>query len=109
MPIYFWNDTDGSRLHESYFDMFPGIWRHGDYLKITDRGTCVIYGRSDATINRGGIRIGMSEIYRAVDHVTEIIDSLIVDNPIDCCEYIVPIFFIMYVGLLLYDSNDHTI
>src|SRR5699024_700202 len=76
MPIYFWNDADGSRLRESYFDVFPGIWRHGDYLKITDRHTCVIYGRSDATINRGGIRIGTSEIYRAVDHVNEVSDSL---------------------------------
>ncbi|GAB3797468.1 acetoacetate--CoA ligase [Virgibacillus kimchii] len=81
MPIYFWNDTDGSRLHESYFDVFPGIWCHGDYLKITDRHTCVIYGRSDATINRGGIRIGTSEIYRAVDQVKEVADSLIVDIP----------------------------
>jgi acetoacetyl-CoA synthetase len=81
MPIYFWGDSDGSRLHESYFDVFPGIWCHGDYLKITDRHTCVIYGRSDATINRGGIRIGTSEIYRAVDQVKEVADSLIVDIP----------------------------
>src|SRR5690625_1241460 len=81
MPIYFWNDLDGSRLHESYFDMFPGVWRHGDYLEITDRKTCRIYGRSDATINRGGIRIGRSEIYRAVDQVKEIANSLIVDIP----------------------------
>ena len=93
MPIYFWNDPDGTRLHESYFDMFPGIWRHGDYIKITERHTCVIYGRSDATINRGGIRIGTSEIYRAVDRVSEFEDSLIVDipknngefHPVICC------------------------
>lgn len=95
MPIYFWNDHDGSRLHESYFDLFPGIWRHGDYLKITDRETCVIYGRSDATINRGGIRIGTSEIYRAVDHVDIVTDSLIVDIPIDNSESIVPLFVTM--------------
>src|SRR5690625_6212421 len=75
MPIYFWNDEDGSRLHESYFDVFPNIWRHGDFLKVTERGTCVIYGRSDATINRGGIRIGTSEIYRAVDQISDIADS----------------------------------
>jgi len=81
MPIYFWGDSDGSRLHESYFDVFSGIWCHGDYLKVTDRHTCVIYGRSDATINRGGIRIGTSEIYRAVDQVKEVADSLIVDIP----------------------------
>src|SRR5690625_6094210 len=78
MPIYFWNDEDGSRLHESYFDVFPNIWRHGDFLKVTERGTCVIYGRSDATINRGGIRIGTSEIYRAVVKILDIADSLIV-------------------------------
>jgi acetoacetyl-CoA synthetase len=81
MPIYFWNDPDGSRLYESYFDVFPGIWCHGDYVKITERETCVIYGRSDATINRGGIRIGTSEIYRAVDRVKQVADSLIVDIP----------------------------
>ncbi|HLR52330.1 MAG TPA: acetoacetate--CoA ligase [Candidatus Avamphibacillus sp.] len=81
MPIFFWGDEDGNRLYDSYFDVFPGIWRHGDYLKITDKGTCVIYGRSDATINRGGIRIGTSEIYRAVDYVNEVADSLIVDIP----------------------------
>ena len=109
MPIYFWNDTDGSRLHESYFDMFPGIWRHGDYLKITHRGTCVIYGRSDATINRGGIRIGTSEIYRAVDHVTEIIDSLIVDLPIDGGDSIVPLFVMMKEGYSLNESIEQSI
>jgi acetoacetyl-CoA synthetase len=81
MPIYFWGDPDGSRLYDSYFDVFPGIWCHGDYLKVTDRHTCVIYGRSDATINRGGIRIGTSEIYRAVDQVKAVADSLIVDIP----------------------------
>src|SRR5699024_9873654 len=81
MPIYFWNAPYCARLRDSYFDIFPGVWRHGDYLKITNRGTCVIYGRSDATINRGGIRIGTSEIYRAVDHIKEVADSLIVDIP----------------------------
>ena len=81
MPIYFWGDPDGSRLYDSYFDVFPGIWCHGDYLKVTDRHTCVIYGRSDATINRAGIRIGTSEIYRAVDQVKAVADSLIVDIP----------------------------
>ncbi|MUK89437.1 acetoacetate--CoA ligase [Ornithinibacillus sp. L9] len=98
MPIYFWNDRDGSRLHDSYFDMFPGIWRHGDYLKITKRGTCVIYGRSDATINRGGIRIGTSEIYRAVDQVKEVSDSLIVDIPRKNGDSFVPLFVIMKDG-----------
>lgn len=98
MPIYFWNDEDGSRLHESYFDMFPGVWRHGDYLKVTDRHTCVIYGRSDATINRGGIRIGTSEIYRAVDQVKEVADSLIVDIPKGDGDSFTPLFVVMKHG-----------
>jgi len=109
MPIYFWNDHDGSRLHDSYFDMFPGIWRHGDYLKITDRETCVIYGRSDATINRGGIRIGTSEIYRAVDHIEEIVDSLIVDIPIDESDSIVPLFVVMKDGYRLTEGVKQNI
>ncbi|WP_429339969.1 acetoacetate--CoA ligase [Ornithinibacillus bavariensis] len=98
MPIYFWNDDDGTRMQDSYFDMYKGIWRHGDYIKITERGSCVIYGRSDATINRGGIRIGTSEIYRAVDHVKEIADSLIVDIPLENGESYVPLFVVMNDG-----------
>ncbi|MBA4054293.1 MAG: acetoacetate--CoA ligase, partial [Marivirga sp.] len=78
MPIYFWNDPQFKRYEESYFEMFPGIWRHGDWIKITKRQGVVIYGRSDATLNRGGVRIGTSEIYRAVDKITEVKDSLIV-------------------------------
>lgn len=104
MPIYFWGDEDGSRLRESYFDMFPGIWRHGDYLKVTDRRTCVIYGRSDATINRGGIRIGTSEIYRAVDQVHEVADSLIVDIPKRDSDSFTPLFVIMQDGYKLSDE-----
>ncbi len=79
MPVFFWGDDDGSRYRESYFEMFPGIWRHGDWLKITSRGTGVIYGRSDSTINRQGIRMGTSEIYSAVEAVPEVLDSLVVD------------------------------
>lgn len=105
MPIYFWGDDDGSRMHDSYFDMFPDIWRHGDYLKVTSRGTCVIYGRSDATINRGGIRIGTSEIYRAVDYIDEIEDSLIVDIPSQKGDSSVFLFAIMKDG---YQLNDET-
>ena len=79
MPLYLWNDPDGSRYRESYFEMFPGVWRHGDWIEITDRGTAIIYGRSDSTINRGGIRMGTSEIYRAVLSLDEIVDALVVD------------------------------
>ncbi|AIF42255.1 acetoacetate--CoA ligase [Virgibacillus sp. SK37] len=98
MPIYFWGDTNGERLKDSYFDVYSGIWCHGDYLKITDRETCVIYGRSDATINRGGIRIGTSEIYRAVDQVEEISDSLIVDIPKENGDSFTPLFVVMKEG-----------
>jgi len=79
MPLYFWNDPDGARYRASYFEMFPGVWRHGDWIKITDRGTAVIYGRSDSTINRGGVRMGTSEIYSAVEGVADVLDSLVVD------------------------------
>jgi acetoacetyl-CoA synthetase len=79
MPIFLWGDEDGSRLRESYFEMFPGIWRHGDWIEITERGTVIIYGRSDSTINRGGVRMGTSEIYRAVLDVDDVVDALVVD------------------------------
>src|SRR3954451_795707 len=79
MPIYFWADEDGARYRSSYFETFPGVWRHGDWIKITERGTAVIYGRSDSTINRGGVRMGTSEIYSAVEGVDEITDALVVD------------------------------
>lgn len=79
MPIYFWNDPDYSRYRASYFEAYPGIWRHGDWIKITPRGSAVIYGRSDATINRHGVRMGTSEIYRVVEAVPEVLDSLVVD------------------------------
>ncbi|HYH58423.1 MAG TPA: acetoacetate--CoA ligase, partial [Thermoleophilaceae bacterium] len=79
MPLFFWNDPDGSRYRESYFEMFPGVWRHGDWLKITSRGTGVIYGRSDSTINRQGVRMGTAEIYSAVEAVPEVLDSLVLD------------------------------
>jgi acetoacetyl-CoA synthetase len=79
MPVFFWNDPDGSRYRESYFEMFPGVWRHGDWLKLTSRGTGVIYGRSDSTINRQGVRMGTAELYSAVEAVPEVLDSLVVD------------------------------
>jgi acetoacetyl-CoA synthetase len=78
MPVGFWNDTDGSRYREAYFDTFPGVWRHGDWLTITERGTLVITGRSDATLNRGGVRLGTSEFYSVVEGFAEVADSLVV-------------------------------
>lgn len=79
MPLYFWNDEKGERYHDSYFDMYEGVWRHGDWVKISPKGSCQIYGRSDSTINRGGIRIGTSEIYSAVEAIEVIEDSLVID------------------------------
>jgi acetoacetyl-CoA synthetase len=79
MPLFFWNDPSGERYRESYFDMYPGVWRHGDWIKITPRGSAVIYGRSDSTINRGGVRMGTSELYSAIEGVPEVLDSLVVD------------------------------
>jgi len=81
MPLFLWGDDSGERLHESYFSMFPGIWRHGDWIRITPRGGAVIYGRSDSTINRQGVRMGTSEIYRAAATVPEVLDALVVDVP----------------------------
>jgi acetoacetyl-CoA synthetase len=80
MPVAFWGDTDGSRLRAAYFDYFPGIWRHGDWVRITDRGSVVIEGRSDATLNRGGIRMGTAEFYRIVEDVDGVADSLVIDT-----------------------------
>jgi acetoacetyl-CoA synthetase len=81
MPLFLWGDDDGSRLRESYFAMYPGVWRHGDWIRITPRGGAVIYGRSDSTINRQGVRMGTSEIYRAALGVPEVLDALVVDIP----------------------------
>ena len=79
MPLFLWGDADGSRYKESYFSVYPGVWRHGDWIEITKRGTCIIYGRSDATIKRMGVRIGTSEIYRAVEALPEVAESLAID------------------------------
>jgi acetoacetyl-CoA synthetase len=98
MPIYFWGDADGCRYRESYFEMFPGVWRHGDWLELTPRGTAVIYGRSDSTINRGGIRMGTSEIYRAVLSIEEIVDALVVDLPRPGTDGWMPLFVVLREG-----------
>jgi acetoacetyl-CoA synthetase len=80
MPVFFWNDPDGARLRAAYFDAFPGVWRHGDWVKRTDRGTLVIFGRSDSTLNRGGVRMGTAEFYRVVESFAEVVDSLVIDT-----------------------------
>jgi acetoacetyl-CoA synthetase len=101
MPLYFWNDPGNARYVSSYFDMYPGVWRHGDWLKIDADGTCVIYGRSDATINRHGLRMGTSEIYSAIEALPEVLDAMVVD-----LEYLgrpswMPLFVVLRPGLVL--------
>jgi acetoacetyl-CoA synthetase len=80
MPVSFWNDPDGTRLHEAYFDYFPGVWRHGDWVRHTPRGSYVIYGRSDSTLNRGGVRMGTADFYAVVEGFQEVQDSLVIDT-----------------------------
>lgn len=80
MPVAFWNDPGGERLRAAYFETFPGVWRHGDWVKFTERGSCVIYGRSDSTLNRGGVRMGTSEFYRVLDALPEVVDALVIDT-----------------------------
>jgi acetoacetyl-CoA synthetase len=83
MPLYLWGDKDGTRMTESYFEQYPGTWRHGDWIRITPRGSAVIYGRSDSTLNRGGVRMGTSEFYRVVEAFDEVADSLVIDTSAD--------------------------
>jgi acetoacetyl-CoA synthetase len=101
MPVFFWGDEDGSRYRESYFSMFPGVWRHGDWIRITERGTAVIYGRSDSTINRGGVRMGTSEIYRAVLALPEVLDALVIDLPKEGTAGWMPLFVVLRDGVSL--------
>jgi acetoacetyl-CoA synthetase len=104
MPVRLWGDEDGSRYRASYFDTFPGVWRHGDWIEITERGTAIITGRSDATINRGGIRMGTSEIYRAVLSLDEVVDALVVDLPRGNSQGYMPLFVVLRDGVDLDDE-----
>lgn len=104
MPIYFWNDTDGTRYHDSYFDTFPGVWRHGDWITITASGTCEIHGRSDSTINRGGVRMGSSDIYDAVEALPEVLSSLVIGAELPGGAYHMPLFVVTTPGTALDDE-----
>jgi len=105
MPIYFWNDPDNQRYLASYFEMYPGgVWRHGDWVRISDRGSIVIFGRSDATLNRHGIRIGTSEIYRAIDKINEIKDSVIINLELSGGRHYMPLFVVLEDGVVLDDN-----
>ncbi len=98
MPLYFWGEPDGKRYHESYFDTYPGIWRHGDWIEFNAAGESVIFGRSDTTINRQGVRMGTAEIYRAVEVLPEVIDSLVVDLEYLGRESFMPLFVVLAEG-----------
>ncbi len=100
-PTGFWNDPDGEKYRKAYFDVYPGIWRHGDFVEITERGGVIVYGRSDATLNPGGVRIGTSEIYRQVESVEEIIDSVVVGKNTADADVEVCLFVVLREGLKL--------
>ncbi|MBA2960612.1 MULTISPECIES: acetoacetate--CoA ligase [Ramlibacter] len=101
MPLYLWNDPDGRRYRSSYFDTWPGVWRHGDWLKVLPDGGCIIYGRSDATINRHGLRMGTSELYSAVEALPEVLDSMVVDLEYLGRESWMPLFVVLRPGVAL--------
>jgi acetoacetyl-CoA synthetase len=109
MPLFFWNDPDGQRYHESYFSVYPGVWRHGDWIKILPSGSAVISGRSDSTINRMGVRMGSSEIYRVVEDLPEVLDSLIVGVERSEGRYYLPLFVTLKEGIVLDDALKATI
>jgi acetoacetyl-CoA synthetase len=98
MPLYLWIDPEGERYWESYFDEYPGIWRHGDWIKVKPEGSAVIYGRSDSTINRGGVRMGTAEIYSAVEKVDEVADSLVIDIQKPDGNAYMPLFVVLKEG-----------
>jgi acetoacetyl-CoA synthetase len=103
MPVSFWDDPDGTRLREAYFDVYAGLWRHGDWIKITPRGSCVIYGRSDATLNRGGVRMGTAEFYAVVEGLDEVLDSLVIDTSGAALEGELLCFLVLADGVTLAD------
>lgn len=104
MPTFFWNDAENRRYQESYFDTFPGVWRHGDWIRFTPQGSSVIYGRSDSTINRFGIRMGTAEIYRVVEELPEVRDSLVVDLEYLGRPSFMPLFVVLQPGFVLDDA-----
>ncbi len=103
MPVGFWGDRDGSRLRASYFEAYPGVWRHGDWVKFAADGSCVIYGRSDATLNRGGVRMGTSEFYRVVESLPDVVDSLVIDTSAQAGEGKLLLFVVVRDGASLED------
>jgi acetoacetyl-CoA synthetase len=109
MPVRLWNDEDGELYRRTYFADFPGIWRQGDFFKVNERGGCFVLGRSDATLNRHGIRIGTAEIYAALESVPEIADALIVNLDLPDGGFFMPLFVTLSAGAVLDDALRATI
>jgi acetoacetyl-CoA synthetase len=109
MPLFFWNDPDGKRYHQSYFETYPDVWCHGDLIKITERGSAIIYGRSDATINRMGVRIGTGEIYSVVEALPEVEDALLVDTTALGQQSFMPLFVVLKPGVEMTDELKESI
>ena len=101
MPVFFWNDDDGSRYRAAYFDKYPGVWWHGDWITITDRGSVVVHGRSDATLNRMGVRLGSADIYSVMERMPEVRDCLVVGVEQDDGGYWMPLFVELEAGVAL--------
>jgi acetoacetyl-CoA synthetase len=106
MPLYFWGDDDGSRYHDAYFDTFPGVWRHGDWITVTDHGSVVIHGRSDATLNRNGIRMGSGDIYEPVEALPEVREALVIGLEEPDGGYWMPLFVVLADGVELDEALD---
>lgn len=104
MPLHFWDDADGARYHDAYFDTFPGVWRHGDWITLTDHGSVVIHGRSDATLNRNGIRMGSADIYEPVEALPEVREALVIGLEEDGGGYWMPLFVVLAEGVELDDA-----
>jgi acetoacetyl-CoA synthetase len=109
MPVFLWNDPDFSRYRASYFDMYPGVWRHGDWIRLTPRGSAVIQGRSDSTLNRLGVRVGTSEVYSAVESLPQIRDSLVLGLELPDGGYYMPLFVVLANGVELDAALRRTI
>jgi acetoacetyl-CoA synthetase len=104
MPIYFWNDPDGGKYTDAYFSTFPGVWRHGDWITVTSRGSVVIHGRSDSTLNRHGVRMGSGDIYAAVENIPEIAEALVIGAEQDDGSYWMPLFVVLAGDQVLDDA-----
>ena len=109
MPLYFWNDPDGSRYRDAYFSTFPGVWRHGDWMEITERGSVIVSGRSDSTLNRNGVRLGSADIYAVVDKISELTESLVIGAELGDGGYWLALFVVLADGAVLTDELQRSI